>query len=107
MGKKSIRRTQEEFIEDIFKAVGDEYTVIGEYINTDTKVTLRHNICNKEFDVRPYLFLGKISTRCPHCNGNKKRTTDDFIKIVSNLVGEEYTVLRIIQKYRYPYFNET
>lgn len=93
MGVKSVRRTQEEFIRDVKNAVGDEYTVIGKYINTDTKVSIKHNICGNLFDVRPYLFLGKISTRCPHCYGNKKRTTEEFSEIVKNLTGDEYTVL--------------
>jgi very-short-patch-repair endonuclease len=93
MGKKSIRRTQDEFEKDVLNAVGEEYTVIGEYINTDTKVMLRHNKCNNTFEVRPYLFLGKISTRCPYCNGNKKRTTEDFIGIVERLTGKEYSVI--------------
>lgn len=90
---KSKKRTQEEFERDVFNAVKDEYTVIGKYINTDTKVKIRHNICNKEFEVRPYLFLGKISTRCPHCNGNKKRTTEDYREIVERLAFHEYEVL--------------
>lgn len=93
MGRKSVRRTQEEFIKDVNIAVGDEYTVIGNYINTDTKVKLRHNICQNEFEVRPYLFLGKLSTRCPYCNGKRRRTTEEFTKLVEEISSGEYVNL--------------
>lgn len=98
MGKFSVRRTQEEFLRDVFNAVGNEYTVIGKYINTDTKIEMHHNVCGRNFEVRPYLFLGKISTRCPHCNGNKKRSTEDFKELVQTL-SSDYEVLRNIQKH--------
>lgn len=31
--------------------------------------------------------------RCPICNGKTKRTTDEFVKLVYDLVGDEYEVL--------------
>lgn len=91
-GIKSVRRTQEEFLNDVRCLVGEEYTVLGTYINTDTKVLMRHENCRNTFEVRPYLFLGKARTRCPHCYGNKKRTTEDFIKLVEKL-DRNYQVL--------------
>ncbi|AST99899.1 HNH endonuclease [Bacillus phage PBS1] len=94
---KRKNKTTEMFIKEVYDLVGDEYTVLGEYINSSKLVLLRHNICNKEFKKRPNDFLSKGS-RCPDCTKKlikrkKTKTTEMFIKEVYDLVGDEYTVL--------------
>lgn len=37
--------TKRNFIEDVRNLVGTEYTVLGEYVNNKTKITLIHNKC--------------------------------------------------------------
>ena len=41
----SKKRTTEEFKEEIKKLTNDEYLVIGEYIGTNSKIKIKHNIC--------------------------------------------------------------
>lgn len=38
-------KTQETFEKEVFEAVGDEYKVIGKYINNSTKIDLLHKNC--------------------------------------------------------------
>jgi predicted Zn-ribbon and HTH transcriptional regulator len=89
------RKTNEQFLKEVYNQVGDEYTFLEEYKNAETKIKVRHNCkkCNNyEYIVRPNDFI-KSNARCPKCAGNIKRTTIDFKQEVYNLVKDEYTVL--------------
>lgn len=89
------KRTNEEFVSEVFNLVGDEYIFLEEYVNTNTKIKVRHNneSCNYyEYHVRPNDFINKGS-RCPKCSGVAKKTHEDFIKEVYELVGNEYEVV--------------
>jgi len=86
-----IKKTTEQFKQEVFDLVGDEYTVLGKYANSGTKIKIEHNICGYEYEVNPNNFLR--GARCPKCSGNIKKTTEIFKQEVFDLVGDEYTVL--------------
>ena len=87
MGK---RKTHEEFIKQVYRLVGSEYTVLGHYKGHKTKILMRHNKCGNEYYVRPCKFVqGK---RCPKCMQGQI-THSEFVKKMYDLVGDEYTVL--------------
>ena len=70
------RRTDAEFVQQVFEMVGTEYSFLEPYSGTDTKIKCRHNKCLHEYLVSPYKFLnGK--RRCPLCavkrRGRKSR----------------------------------
>lgn len=93
MGRK---KTHEEFVKEINDLVGNEYVVLSKYINKNTKIKMKHNICGHEWHVYPSNFLK--GSRCPKCkgikNGNRcRKTHDEFIKEVYNLVKDEYTII--------------
>ena len=76
--------------------MGNEYSVLGKYINASTKIKMKHNICGHEYEVRPTNFISKgdgLSNRCPLCFKNHKKNTKDFKKEVHNLVKDDYSVL--------------
>lgn len=83
-----------EFLEEVFNAVGYEYEFLEEYKGIHTKIVCRHNNCGYEWTVTPNSFLSKKS-RCPKCANNftTKKTNDEFVKEIYNLVGNEYTFL--------------
>lgn len=89
---KAITKTHKQFVEDVYQAVGEEYTVIGEYINSKKKIRMKHNICDNEWDVYPCSFLSN-EKRCPYCSGLMRKTPEEFKKEVFELVGNEYAVL--------------
>ena len=94
--KKKLAKTTEEFKKEVYVLVKDEYSVLGNYINNKTKIKMKHNICNNEYEVRPNRFIR--GDRCPKCAiknnaDNKRKTTEEFKKEVYNLVGNEYSVL--------------
>lgn len=51
------KRTTEEFKKLVYDLTGDEYTVLGEYTTTLTKIQMRHNKCGTEFTPTPARFL--------------------------------------------------
>lgn len=61
---KNLKKDTNTFKEEVLKLVGNEYTVLGEYVNTHTKILIRHNECGNEFYMSPKAFLG--GQRCPN-----------------------------------------
>lgn len=64
-------KTHDEFVQDVFNACGDEYTVKGKYVNKSTKIDLLHNKCGNIYTVTPGHFLN-TGCRCTFC-GQKSR----------------------------------
>lgn len=83
-----------EFVNQVFNLVSNDYTVVGNYINSTSKILIKHNNSpcrNYTFEMTPNNFLN--GQRCPSCFGNKKKNLRQFIKEVNELVGNEYSVL--------------
>lgn len=87
----NLKLTQQEFEEEVKGLVGDEYEVVGEYKSMREKVMLIHNVCGKEYKVT--LQGLRIGNRCSSCAGNKKKTQQEFVEEVYDIVREEYKVL--------------
>jgi len=92
----NMNKDTEYFRKEVFELVGNEYSILGEYVNTSTKILIKHNKCGHEYDVVPHSFLRGYS-RCPKCFGNPKKTTEEFKQEVYDLVGDEYRVLEEYQ----------
>lgn len=84
-------KTSISFSKEVYNLVGDDYSILRNYINSKTKVAMKHNYCGHEYDVLPSNFIK--GTRCPNCFGNKKKDTEEFKKEVFKLVSNEYIVL--------------
>ncbi|MGW5891918.1 hypothetical protein [Priestia megaterium] len=93
MGRK---KTHEGFVEEVYKAVGDEYTVLGKYVKAKIYIKMRHNVCGYEYEIYPDSFSS--GRRCRRCRDekagkSKRKTNEQFIKEVDDAVGDEYTFL--------------
>ena len=86
------RKTDAEFKQEVFDLVGNEYTLLDNYVNSQTKIRVKHNICGNIYEVAPSNFLNRGS-RCPYCSGNHKKTDAEFKHEVYDLVGSEYNFL--------------
>lgn len=89
--KGGVRKSPEKFREEFNHLVGDEYTLLSSYVNSKTKVKVKHNKCGHVYGVNPSSFLA--GRRCPKCFGKFRKTTQQFKDEVYSLVGNEYTVL--------------
>lgn len=90
MGRK--KKTQEEFVKEVYDLVENEYSVLGTYKDYNQKIKMRHNCknCNNyEWEITPGHFLH--GSGCPMCA--RKKTTEEFKQEVSDLVGDEYSVI--------------
>lgn len=65
----TIPYNTESFKERIFNLVGNEYTVVGVYVNDSTKIKMKHNKCCHEWDITPNKFVR--GRRCPICRESK------------------------------------
>lgn len=63
---KKKKKNTEIYKKEVYSLVKDEYSVIGEYINTNCKIKMKHNICGCEWDIRPDDFINN-NNRCPKC----------------------------------------
>lgn len=61
----NYHKTTSDFKNEVKNLVGSEYSVMSEYINSTTHIKMKHNICNKVYEVAPYSFIA--GHRCPFC----------------------------------------
>lgn len=87
----SRKISHKEFVNQVCDKYNNEYTVLGEYINSNEKVLIRHNKCNYEWEVNTYHFINGHG--CPKCAGKLPYTTETFKEKVCQMYGDEYNVL--------------
>lgn len=90
------RKTHEEFVEEVFNLVGNEYEFITKYINSRTEIIVRHKVCDHVWNIIPSSLLKGLNNHkgeyvCPNCN-NPRKTTEQFKKEVYSMVGNEFEV---------------
>lgn len=91
-GGRKARKTNDEFLKEVYDMVGDEYTFLEPYVNSRTSMLVRHNKCGHEWKTQPRSF--KRGARCPNCRSKSRmKTNEEFLKEVYDLVGDEYTFL--------------
>lgn len=72
------RKTHDEFINEL-SLLNPQYIVLGDYINTNTKIACKCNICGNEWNPYPRDLLKGMG--CPVCrnkqSGDKRRKTNE------------------------------
>jgi len=86
------RLNPEDFKNSFYNLVGNEYTLLSDYINTRTKINIKHNTCGNIFEMCPNNFTNG-SQRCPKCFGTPKKTLQEIKEKFFKLVGDEYEIL--------------
>lgn len=84
------KKTHEEFVKEVYELVGDEYSVLENYINSSTNILFRHNICKYEWNISPNNFLRGY--RCPKCSNHIPYTLETLRDKIYELVGNEYEI---------------
>ena len=89
----------EKMKDKIYSLVGNEFELLGEFINYKTKIKLKHNKCGTEFSVSPSSFIHQ-GTRCAVCNNRVKITEDMFKQRLYNKVENEYILVGYYKGYQ-------
>ncbi|MGU8921369.1 zinc-ribbon domain-containing protein [Clostridium perfringens] len=88
----SKKKTHEEFVEEVRDKYGDEYIILGKYINSKTKILVKHNKCSHEYKVDPNALLR--GNGCPACKIiNSTLSNDEFQSRFYEKYGDEFTLL--------------
>lgn len=87
----NLKKTDAQFKQEVFNLVGNEYTFLDPYVDSRTKLNVRHNKCGHTYKVLPSKFFS--GRRCSYCFGKRKKTDTEFKQEVYDLVGSEYTFL--------------
>ena len=85
---KGVKINHEMFCARVYTAVGDEYSVLSLYGGSRVKVRMKHNLCGKEYEVRPDVFLG--GARCVGCTHKLRTRFEDSI-------GDSYELLEDVR----------
>lgn len=94
MGKMIDATTK--FKAEVKELVGDEYSVLGEYVLSNVRIEMRHNKCGFVYPVRPSNF--KNGRRCPKCAGKQRRTHEQFVEELSQKYGDEFEIMVKFEK---------
>lgn len=82
---------QDSFERKVYELVGDEYSVVGEYKDANTHISMRHNECGNIWKVPVKHFIGS-ETRCPKCRPVSIGEAILFENVQNLLKSEEYEV---------------
>lgn len=81
---------RKDFAKAVRELTGDEYEVLGDYINIATPVSMKHKVCGRTFDVIPGKF--KAGRRCQYCKS--KNLVDNKVgQVATNKAGQKMRVI--------------
>ncbi len=90
------KKSEEQFINEIYQQWGSEYELMGEYINSVNKVEIFHCVCENSWNILPGNILKGVG--CPICAEEKRafakrKTNDLFLREVCEMYDDEYSVV--------------
>lgn len=92
------KRTNDLWKQEVKTLVGDEYSILGEYVNNRTQILMQHNICNHKWEISPSNF--KKGHRCPICSIKKiakklSLTHEEFVERFNSVNEADYEIISI------------
>ena len=92
--------TNDDFVKRVESAWGNEYTLLSEYVNSDTSIKVKHNKCGNIYMTRPADFIrGHGCLKCsyiersPKIGVNQRTPLSDVKKSINDILGDQYVVL--------------
>lgn len=90
----SRKLTTSEFKDRLYKIYGNQFELLSEYINNETKVILKCNNCGNVIRKKPVKMTGSTREGCYFCSGkNHYRTTKTFQMEVDIKYPNTYEIL--------------
>lgn len=92
--------TNADFVKRVESTWGNEYTLLSEYVNSDTPIKVKHNKCGNIYMTRPADFIrGHGCLKCsyvkrsPKIGVNQRTPLSDVKKSIKDILGDQYVVL--------------
>ena len=93
-----MNKWEKRFYDNVKRIHGNDYSIIGNYVDTKTKIKVKHNRCDYVWDVRPSNFIRKKNpTGCPKCAGTLKKSSKQLQSELDNMYGTN--VYKVIGEY--------
>jgi hypothetical protein len=89
----SKKLTTSEFKERLFNIYGNQFEVLSEYINNETKIKLKCNKCRNIIEKKPVKMTGSAREGCYICSGKYHKTTEYFKKELENKFPNQFEIL--------------
>ena len=83
--KGAKKKTNYQFKQEVYDLVGDEYEFLDDYVDSKTKIRVKHNKCGNIYEVAPHHF--SEGHRCPYCTNSKG---EDIINNILKVLGIKY-----------------
>lgn len=100
--------TQEMFVKKFRNIHKDDYSILGEYKNAETKIEIKHNKCDRVFLAMPInITKSKNPTGCPYCySSHGEKTIRNILKEMEIDFKEEYSFddLKYKNKLRFDFY---
>lgn len=89
---EKTKKVVSEFKEYLKETVGDEYSVIQDYMDPDDrKVFIRHNKCSHEYYIMPRNFIG--GRRCPECTKTQPKPPEEYLREFNDVVKGRFDLI--------------
>ncbi|QGJ84982.1 hypothetical protein [Lactococcus phage P1048] len=88
--------TTEEIDKRIKELTNGEYLLLGDYVNSYTKIQIKHSLCRNTYEVKWSHF--QQGRRCPKCNESKGEKT---ISDILNSLNIKYTTQKRFPECKY------
>jgi hypothetical protein len=88
----NIKKTLDEVKDEISNLTNGEYTLVGEYKDTNTPIKIQHNKCGEIFEMRRTDFVKPNGNRCPYCAGLKKKDIEIVKREINYITNGEFLV---------------
>ena len=95
--RSQFSKTHDQFVSQVRDLVGDEYRVIGAYVNNREKIKLQHAKCKHCWEILPNNFLKPNGNRCPRCRSKMSRAAKR-IQGVLDEIGINYELEKTFAK---------
>lgn len=91
------RKTNNKFLEEFVKNYGNKYELLTDYINANTQIKVKCNLCGEIWETKPY-HLSHTKSGCPKCankiRGEKTRKTHyEFVEEIDKKFTTKYEVI--------------
>lgn len=81
--RNNLAKSHVDFCNDFKEKYGDTYLILDDYINSSTKITIKHTECNNTFTYLPSNIYNRNVHICPHCY-NKVSNGERVIENIFN-----------------------